>query len=436
MNRKRYLALVFSSFFFCFDAEAQNALTLEQAIETGLKNNYSISIEKNNSKIAENNNSLGNAGMLPKVDLNASVNFANNATKQEFSSGLIVDKAGVNSNNVTSGVYLSWVLFDGLKMFATHSRLKELESMGVIAVKLQIEQTVSDIIVSYYNIVRQKQLIKGFNENIAISEERLKIAKKRAEIGSGSGLEVMQAQIDLNSQTSNLYRQKTLLTQYKIDLNLILAQAPETEYDVNDEIPVEFLLKYEEMKSAIQNANTSLIFAQRNMNVSQQIIRETRAQIFPKLNFNANYLFTRSQNQAGFALLNQNLGLNLGMTASWTIFNGLNANNQIKNARLELETAKAEYQMTRSILESQLLSLFKKYQDDQKVLQLEEENLKITKQAIEIALERFRIGSSNALELKEIQRSYDEALIRLSEARYNAKVTETGLMKLNGTLVK
>lgn len=432
----RYLIACIICFLFSPELFAQENLSIEQALDAGLKNNYAISIEKNNSRIAENSNSLGNAGMLPKVDLNASVSFANNATKQEFSSGLVVDKAGVNSNNITSGVYLTWTLFDGMKMFATKERLSEVEAMGLLAVKLQIEQTVSDIIVSYYSIVRQKQLVKGLSENISISTERLKIAKARSDIGSGSGLEVMQAQIDLNAQTSVMYRQKTILSQYKVELNRILARPSETEFEVQDSIPVDFLLKYEELKNSIQSSNASFVTAQRSVALSQHVLKETRSQLYPRLNFNANYLFTRSQNQAGFALLNQNLGLNLGLTASWTIFNGMNANNQIKNARLLVENANTELTSTKLLLESQLLSAMKNYQDDQKILQLEEENQKIVIKAVQIALERFRIGSSNALELKEIQKSYEDALFRLAEARYNAKVTETTLMKLAGTLVK
>jgi outer membrane protein TolC len=158
--------------------------------------------------------------------------------------------------------------------------------------------------------------------------------------------------------------------------------------------------------------------------------------LYPKLNFNANYLFARSENQAGFALLNQNLGLNLGLTASWTIFNGLNNTNQIKNARLQLDNANYEFNKTKAVLDAQLYSMFKRYQDDAKILELEEENTKLAKEAVDIALERFKIGSSNSLELKEIQKSYDDALTRLAEARFNAKVSEIQLMKLNGEIMK
>lgn len=433
---KAYCIAVFCLLFISRGLVAQEKLTLQQAIEMALKNNYDINIVKNNAIIAVNSNTLGNAGMLPKVDLQASTNLANNATKQEFSSGLTVDKSGVKSTNINAGVYLSWTLFDGMKMFATHKRLQEMETMGALSSKIQIENSVSQIIVNYYNVVRQQQLIKGLSENITISEERLKIAQKKLEIGSGSKLDVLQAKVDMNAQTSNLYRQKTNLSELKTNLNLLLARKGDVEFDVENDIPNEFKLKYDDLKSSIEKNNLELKVAQTNTAIISQTIRESKSQLYPKLNFNANYLFARSENQAGFALLNQNLGLNLGLTASWTIFNGLNTANQIKNARLQLDNANYEFNNTKAVLDAQLYSMFKRYQDDAKILELEEENTKLAKEAVDIALERFKIGSSNSLELKEIQKSYDDALTRLSEARFNAKVSETQLMKLNGEIVK
>jgi outer membrane protein TolC len=436
MRINKYLLIVGCILLFQSASRAQTPLTLQEAIEIGLKNNFDILVLKNDATIAANNNTLGNAGMLPKVILNATTNFSNNNTKQNFSTGASIDKNGVQSNNITSGVYLAWTLFDGLKMFATHNRLNEMQAMGELSSKIQLETTLANIITSYYNVVKQKQLIVGLSENINISTERLNIAQKKLDIGSGSKLEVLQAQTDKNAQTSVLYREKTNLEEYKTNLNQLLARSAETEFEVADSIPVTFLLKYEDLKLNLQSNNTNLLYAQRNINKTNQLLHETRAEQFPSLSFNANYLFSRAQNQAGLILLNQNLGLNIGLTASWSIFNGFTINNRIKNAKLEIENANYNYTNLKSGLEQQLIISFKKYQDDQKILALEENNLQLVKEAVTIALERFRIGSSNTLELKEIQKSYDDALVRLVNARYNAKVSETQLVKLNGNLLK
>jgi outer membrane protein TolC len=413
----------------------QGQFTLDEAIGLGIKNNYDIAIVNNNATIASNNNTLGNAGMLPVVDINASTNFANNATKQKFYTGETVDRTGVSSSNLSSGVYLTWTLFNGLKMFATHQQLSVLESMGKLSSKIQIENTLQSIIVTYYNVVKQKQLIRGLEENIKISEERMAIAQKRFEVGAGSKLDVLQAKTDMNAQMSVLIRQKTTLDELKASLNQLIARPSETAFDVSDTIPVQFQIKYEDLKANYQKTNLDLLYAQENISLTKQQLRGTKADVFPVINFNANYLFSRAENGAGQLLFNRNLGFNYGLTATWRIFNGFNLNNRIKNAQLQNESATINYNNVRSQVEQQLLVAFKHFQDDQKVLELEEDNLKLVKEAVNIALERFRVGSSNSIELKEIQQTYDDALVRLAEARYNAKVSETQLMKLNGNLV-
>lgn len=437
MLRSKIYILVLFSVCCGLSANAQTSqITIEKAIELALKNNYDILISKNRSIQTANNNSLGNAGILPKVDLIASGSFANNATKQEFSSGLLVDKNGVQSQNITTGAYLNWTIFDGLKMFATHDKLQQLQSMGELNLKIQIENTIVKVTSAYYNIVMQKQLIKGLKENSEVSEERLKIARKKFDLGSVSKVEVLQAKLDLNELRSALMRQNTLLSAAKEELNQLLVQNVEQEIDVNDSIPLLNQYKYEDLKNAILANNSDLLFAQKNMEVSKYMIKEAKSFYYPKLNLNANYIFSRAQNQAGFTLLNQNLGMNLGFTASWTIFNGLNTLNNVKNMKLNFENSNLEYENLKSLTQLGLMKSFKKYQDDIAILELEEENNKLAKENLDISLDRFRLGANTSIEIKMAQSSFQSSVSRLSDARYNAKISETQLLKLSGSIVK
>ncbi len=282
-------------------ANAQQ-VSLEQVIELALKNNYDIFIAKNDALKAANNNTLGNAGMLPRVDLNAAGTFASNATKQEFSSGLVVDKSGVQSKNISTGAYLTWTVFDGLKMFATHERLQELQSMGELNVRIQIENKLVEVVTAYYTVAMQKQMINGLKENIAVSDERLKIAQKKLDVGSASKTEVLQAKVDMNALKSSLIRQNNLLSDAKASLNQLLLQPVEQDFDVADSIPLMNQYKYEELQSTIMSNNADLLFAQRSIEVSKYMIQEGKSVAYPKLNLNANYIFSRAQNQAGFSL--------------------------------------------------------------------------------------------------------------------------------------
>ena len=91
---------------------------------------------------------------------------------------------------------------------------------------------------------------------------------------------------------------------------------------------------------------------------------------------------------------------------------------------------------TKMVIESSLLIAYNNFKNSMDVLSLEEENFKLAKENVDVALERFRLGNSNTIELKVAQKSFDDAQTRLVNARYDAKVSETELMRLNGMLVK
>jgi outer membrane protein len=425
-------------FLLCLGYNALNAqqITVEQVIEQALKNNYDIAISKNESLKAINNNTLGNAGMLPKIDLNATGTLASNAIKQEFANGLTVDQNGVESKNITSGAYLTWTIFDGFKMFATHARLQELENTGALNVKVQIENTITQVVSAFNSIVMQKQIINGVNENIIVSEERLKIAQKKLDIGSGAKVDVLQAKVDLNSLKSALIRQRAMLREAKASLNQLLLQPSEQDFDVVENTAPLSQYKYEELQNKVISNNTSLIVAQNRIEISKYAIREGKSLMYPKLNLNTNYIYSRAQNQAGFALLNQNLGLNIGFTASWTIFNGFINNNAIKNLQIDFQNSTYEYENLKTFTQMTVYRAFEKNKDDIGVLELEEESKKLAKENLDIALERFRLGVSTSIELKLAQQSFEETNTRLAEAVFNAKSSELQLLKLTGDIIK
>ena len=64
------ITLLHSSF-----AYAQELLTLDMAIERALQHNFDIQIARTDAKQAEVNNTAGNAGMLPNLDLRGGLNM-------------------------------------------------------------------------------------------------------------------------------------------------------------------------------------------------------------------------------------------------------------------------------------------------------------------------------------------------------------------------
>lgn len=417
-------------------AQNPSIITYQQVVAMALERNYDIRIANNNAKIASTQNTFGNAGFMPKIDVISNGNLATNNTNQKFSSGLEVNQDNVKSNTLNSGAYLSWTIFDGLKMFATKERLNLLAQQGELVFKIQIENTIQEVTNLYYQIVKQEQLIKGIKAAMAVSEERIKIADKKKALGSGSNVEVLQAKLDLNAQKSSLITQKYVLNEYKNNLLVLLQSDVNKPFLVDTTFDFEGLQSMEEIKAQVEQMNTAIRFADKNVLIAHQNTKELQSQRFPTIGLTSNYLFSRSQNEAGFALLNQNLGFNTGFTFSWNLFNGLRTNNQIKVAKMQNLNAALEVERIRLNQFSAAQVAYTRWLGDKEIMLLEEENIKLAEQSLQITTERLRLGLGNFLETKESQSTYEAAITRLVNARFNLKQSETALKKLTGAFVK
>ena len=418
---------------------AQEKLTLQQAIEIGLKNNYSIVIAKNESEIAKNNATLGNAGALPQLNLSLTQNNSINDTKQKYSNGAEVNKTGATSNSINAIAALDWTIFDGFKMFATYNKLKELNAIGELQARQQIENIVSATLknnIGTFDIVKQEALLVVIDTTRKISEVKLNFAKTKFNIGSTSKVEYLQAQVDLNADISSYKKQQITIETAKVNLNKLLARDVSVEYEVSDSIEINYNPIYEDLKAKAEKENTSLQFAQRNVTISGLTIKEIQSQRFPLIGIKGNYSYSKSNSDANFILQNRTNGFNYGFTATYNLFNGFTLNNKIKNAKLDLVNTRINFSSVQSDINAELIIAFKNFQNNLQLLQLEEDNSKLAKENVDLSLERFKVGTIDELQLKEAQQSFTEAQNRLVNARYDTKLGETNLKKLTGGLLK
>jgi len=286
---------------------------------------------------------------------------------------------------------------------------------------------------AYYDILRQKEILKTLKESISISEQRVKIAEEKYKVGTASKTELLQAKVDLNSDMNTLLKQEIELKNAKVNLNLLLGRNPDIDFDITDTIKIQNLSLEDLLLKANEN-NRSILIARKNKNLARLNLSSVRAKLFPRVDFFVGYNFIRSQSQAGFIALNQNLGLNYGISLSFNLFDGFNTVREHENARVELLSSEVKYEQVKSNVEAQILKLYETYTTSLKLIELEKENLEIARENVEIAMERYRLGILTPLELREAQKAYIDAESRLISALYQAKVAETNLLKLTGQL--
>jgi outer membrane protein TolC len=417
-----------------------DSLTVEQAIATALQYNYDIELARNDSAISAIDYSYRNAALLPEVNANTSVLYNNNNQKVTLADGTKRNRSGLQTHNTAANVGLNWVVFDGFKMFVTRTKAGEFLRLGTLVIKEQVNNTVADVISTYYNIVRATLQLNVIEEQISLSEDRYRLAKYRFEIGVGVKPDMLQAQIDLNAQRGARLVQLALIDQYRQSLNQLMNTSPEQQYKVSDTIPVQMSLTLSGLQANIEASNTTLVLARKNIDIAGLTVRERRAERWPVLSLNGAYNFTRNENNSVInpaqPLSSMNNGFNYGLSASVPLFNRFNTRRLIRQAELSESYQQTVYENQRTIVTTGLNTAYRNYQMQKEVVVLEQSNIELVKENLFIARERYRLAATTFLELREAEQSLQAAYDRLISARYNMKVAETELLRLKGSFVQ
>ncbi|HLA54962.1 MAG TPA: TolC family protein [Flavobacterium sp.] len=432
--KHKTIILFIALFAITLNLQAQTVLTVEDAVKIALKNNYDIRIASNDLKVDQQNVSLANAGILPRVDANIVDSNGIQTTSQTRSDGTKTSLDNAKNNSLNYGVTLGWTVFDGFRMFARYDQLKALEKLGDAEMKLVILTKVGDVMNTYYNLVQQKQQLDALDSTIVISQQRVNTAQNRFTIGKAAKLEVLNAQVDLNTDTTNLLRQKELYANTKTQLNEIMARDVKTDFTVVDSVAVDSNLLLPELTTLAEKQNPQLQAQIINKRVAELQLKQVKANRFPTVNVNTGYNFAESKSSLGFTSESYARGLTYGFSASMNLFNGFLQKRNEKIARLQIDNSSIAIEQQNQALNSQLTSAYQTYLTNIQLIDLEEKNEALAKQNLDITLEKYRIGTIPTLEFRTAQLNYVNAKVRYSNAQYLAKLSEIALKELAGNL--
>lgn len=416
-----------------FLSQAQQPFTLRNAIDTALLNNFDIRIAKNYVGIAKMNNTYGVAGGLPFISANAGDNGSLSNINQKFSDGTESNLAGKGENAVNAGVSAGMVLFNGFKITATKERLSRLQELSEIQLNQQIQNTIADIMITYFDIIRQQNYLKIIQNSLNVSKQKLEIINVKKNVGMSDAVEILQAQTDLNSAEQLLVLQKTVIEQNKSDLLLLINAKKQMQFSVNDTIILDQSLQLESIINYL-NRNPEYLSAEQRILIDEQIVKEVSAQRYPSVKLNTGYDFYQANFSKGNVTMNQNYGPTAGVSMQIPIFNGNIYKTQKDVAKINVLNAKLEKESLLSALTTQAVKKYRTYATTLQQIESQRKNFEMTKQLVDVVMQQFHVSQATILDVRAAQTSYETAAYLLVNLLYSAKVAEIELKQLTYSL--
>lgn len=416
----------------------QEPMRLQDCLEVGLDNNYSLQIVRNLEESVHNDVTWGNAGFLPTLDASASYQGALDNTDYTYrESGETLSQNGVYDQTMNVGLSLNWTLFDGFRILSNYKRLKELEQQGEINTRIAIEDYIANLTAVYYNLVQQKIRLKNLEYAVSLSKERLRIVEERYNIGNFSRLDLLQARVDFNADSATYMKQQEVLYSARIELNELMSNQNIDQYIVVSDsiINVNMLLYFEELWNATLMNNASLLKAEQNSTLAELDFKMISSRDYPYVRFSTGYGYTFNKYDVGTYERRGNLGLNAGLTVGFRIFDG-NRKRERQNAQIVIDNARLQRQELELSLRADISNLWQAYRNNIELVYLERENLTAARENHEIAVERYVLGDLSGIEMREAQKSLLDAEERILTAEYDTKLCEISLLQISGMVTR
>lgn len=417
-------------------ASTIQAQTLTEFLQTALEQNYQISILKNETGIAANNNTIGNTGQLPTLGFTGTASKSSNNTLQKFADGSTREGTNAANSNMNFSLLANWTVFDGFRVYAKQDQLAALEQIGQLNSKFYIEQTAADIAVVYYQLVFQKQLLESYNKSFEISKYRFQLEQKRMSVGSGKGMDYQQAVLDFQTDSMKILTQENTIKLLEIEINRLMNANLENNISIENQ-EMNFLSLPDKDSILIQIKNNNQQIKQQHLQelITETSLRMERADMYPKLNLFTGYQFTKSFAEVGFVNSNRNTGPVLGVNISFNLYNGGNTQREIQNANLVKDNSALKTLQLNQNLDADALKLHYQYASLKQRLNLAENNVLAAEKVYLIAEEQLKKGAINGYDFRLTQLSLLENRNVLSQLNYSLKALEIGLNRVSGTVL-
>jgi outer membrane protein TolC len=388
---------------------------------------------------------MGNAGYLPS--LTTTNRFGGNltSTTQNMNDGSKRNSNGIYNTTGSAAVNLNMTIFNGFNVKTTYQKLNELKNMGTLNTQMSMENLVSQIVSEYYYYVQLRNYTQNLEYAVSLSRERVRIDEERYQIGSSSKMELLQSIVYLNADSSRLARQYEAILESEIQLKKLMALDNLEEKIAIDDSVIAFnsTLVYQDLLDSTLIYNTSLQIARKNQVISELDYKIIASRAYPYLSLTSGYNYsyrgygTGSISDYGtLAISNQqSRAFNYGLNLTMDIFDGNNRRREKSNAEIEIQNRTIRLQEVEQDIKAELLTVYYAYENNLRLVKMEEQNLEVARENLGIALERYKLGSLSGLELREVQKSMLDAEERLISIQYQTKVAEISLLQISGKIM-
>ncbi len=420
-----------------FNSSAQDNLSISLAIKETLEKNLDIKISENYEEIAKNNSSILNNNYLPNIQFGSEINTNIQSIEIETPNGISGTLDNTQTDNASAVLSLNYNLIDASGRKLNFEKSKELYNKSKLEAKEIIENTILQLSIVFFEVGKLSEEEKILKGALEISKKRYQKKLLQYEYGQTNNLEVLNAEVDVNTDSINLLRLSNKLDSAKRDLNLIMNV--DIDNNVNIDTKISFL-NLDQLSALFSNEiinNTKYLIAEKDIVISNLDKKAIKFSYLPTLGLSGSYGWNESINDNPYAFYNKSIsdGFSAGINIRWDLFRGGKKIIANKNASINQENYLLQKEKTILELKKELMNAYQTHLNNLFILDAQKQNLETNKNNFARNLERYNVGQVSSIEFRRAQMNLLNAELSKNSAKFQAKISEAYFLKISGEII-
>ncbi len=412
-------------------------LTLDDCIELALHNRASIAV-RGNEKRAKANQLSALGAFLPRISASygKSESKTTNFIRTASINGIeivdsLADTEGKSSGwNLQGSMWLinpsTWFNYFGAKADKESSHLNVLNSE---------QELIYAVKISYYAYLAAIENISVQQEAVKRSREQLKLNQSKFDLGSASKSDVLKQKVRYGNDRLALLSAENLVVTTNARLAYTIGMDPNSDLTFSTDYTVrEYSGTLDEAISFAMSHEPGLLSAEKSVTAQNHAVKSRVFDYLPKLSGSASYgfgdgtrgdtiLFTTSQNSRTF-----------GISLNWTIFDGFNRENNLANAKINRNNARANLSDSKNAVVRDIKVAYLEIDRLKETKLVSNENVEAASEDLKITQEKYNLGSATILDLLNVQVSLKEAQQSLIKSEFDLNLAIAQLENAMGKM--
>ena len=416
-----------------FSAEAQQKITLEQAVQLALENNIQLKQAQFNVAISEEDFKQSKFNLTPSLNAGGNLNYSLGRTFDQLS-GQPFDQSITSGNgNLNSSV----VLFQGFQRINQILQNKySLEANKSNAQKAKNDLTLN-VVTTYLQVLNAQDLTETARQQQEFAKLQLDREQKLFDVGNKTLADLSQAKAQFATAELNLTNAQNQLDLAYLNLAQLMERDPAEKFlvekpviDLISTVASQYIANDIYREALVNYPDVKL--AEFRTRAAAKAVSVARGGFYPRLSFGGNlstgYSSGRQRlNPTTMTLediplndqLRDNYSRGVGLSLSIPLWNGYQARSVVNRAKINYQNASLSEQLAKNNLNKIINQAVYDLKAAEKRFASNQSAYASSQAAFETIEQRYQVGLVNSLDFYQAQVNLNKAQFDLIQSKYD-----------------